>query len=127
MNLTHVCKKTDLCEGNMFYNQDPLCILLLFMYFSVFIVFKCSCMYRTIGLSTGDSHCCTYLVTLQLKIGGPVDISVAVATPAGLITPIVRGADTRGLEDIAATVRDLATRAKENKLKLDEFQGGTFT
>lgn len=63
----------------------------------------------------------------QLKSGGPVDISVAVATPAGLITPIVRGADTRGLEDIAATVRDLATRAKENKLKLDEFQGGTFT
>lgn len=64
---------------------------------------------------------------LQLKVGGPVDISVAVATPAGLITPIVRGADSRGLEDIAATVRDLATRAKENKLKLDEFQGGTFT
>ncbi|XP_045137032.1 pyruvate dehydrogenase protein X component, mitochondrial-like isoform X2 [Portunus trituberculatus] len=63
----------------------------------------------------------------QLKTGGPVDVSIAVATPAGLITPIVRGADTRGLEDIAATVRDLATRAKANKLKLDEFQGGTFT
>lgn len=63
----------------------------------------------------------------QLKVGGAVDISVAVATPAGLITPIVRGADSRGLEDIAAAVRDLATRAKENKLKLDEFQGGTFT
>ncbi|KAK8386383.1 hypothetical protein O3P69_010806 [Scylla paramamosain] len=63
----------------------------------------------------------------QLKTGGPVDVSVAVATPAGLITPIVRGADSRGLEDIAATVRDLATRAKANKLKLDEFQGGTFT
>uniref|UniRef100_A0A0P4WD29 Dihydrolipoamide acetyltransferase component of pyruvate dehydrogenase complex n=1 Tax=Scylla olivacea TaxID=85551 RepID=A0A0P4WD29_SCYOL len=63
----------------------------------------------------------------QLKTGGPVDVSVAVATPSGLITPIVRGADSRGLEDIAATVRDLATRAKDNKLKLDEFQGGTFT
>lgn len=56
-----------------------------------------------------------------------VDISVAVATPAGLITPIVHGADTLGVEDIATKVRDLAGRARENKLKLDEFQGGTFT
>lgn len=54
-------------------------------------------------------------------------MSIAVATPTGLITPIVRGADSIGIEEIASQVRDLATRARENKLKLDEFQGGTFT
>jgi pyruvate dehydrogenase E2 component (dihydrolipoamide acetyltransferase) len=56
-----------------------------------------------------------------------VDISVAVATPTGLITPIVFGADRRGVRDINNAVKDLATRAKEGKLKPEEFQGGTFT
>lgn len=55
------------------------------------------------------------------------DISVAVATDFGLITPIVKRADKLGLEEISKTVQDLATRARQNKLKLDEFQGGTFT
>ncbi|KAK3855898.1 hypothetical protein Pcinc_037726 [Petrolisthes cinctipes] len=63
----------------------------------------------------------------QLTLANEVDVSIAVATPAGLITPIVRGADTIGVEEIAKRVRDLAARARENKLKLDEFQGGTFT
>ncbi|MCL4136421.1 UNVERIFIED_CONTAM: hypothetical protein GTU68_026945 [Idotea baltica] len=56
-----------------------------------------------------------------------VDISVAVATDAGLITPIVKGADGLGLSDITDVVRDLAARARIGKLRLDEFQGGTFT
>jgi len=56
-----------------------------------------------------------------------IDISVAVATPSGLITPIVTDADKRGLVDITNTVKDLATRAKDNKLKPEEFQGGSFT
>eukprot|EP00808_Paulinella_micropora_P021081 g55866.t1 len=56
-----------------------------------------------------------------------VDISVAVSTPTGLITPIVRDADLKGLVDISADVRDLATRARENKLQPAEYQGGTFT
>jgi pyruvate dehydrogenase E2 component (dihydrolipoamide acetyltransferase) len=58
---------------------------------------------------------------------GPVDISVAVATPNGLITPIVTGADRRGCSDINATVKDLATRARENKLMPEEYQGGSFS
>jgi pyruvate dehydrogenase E2 component (dihydrolipoamide acetyltransferase) len=58
---------------------------------------------------------------------GIVDISVAVATPSGLITPIVTGADKRGLTDINATVRDLATRARDGKLKPEEYQGGSFS
>ena len=55
------------------------------------------------------------------------DISVAVALDDGLITPIVRGADLKGLAQIAAETRDLAQRARAGKLKLEEFQGGTFT
>ncbi|QQS12664.1 MAG: pyruvate dehydrogenase complex dihydrolipoamide acetyltransferase [Rhodospirillales bacterium] len=58
---------------------------------------------------------------------GSVDISVAVATDRGLVTPIVRDADRKGLGRIAADMKDLAGRAREGKLKLDEFQGGGFT
>lgn len=55
------------------------------------------------------------------------DVAVAVAVPDGLITPIVRRADTLGLGALSGTLRDLATRAKAGKLGVDEFQGGTFT
>ncbi|KAL7629832.1 pyruvate dehydrogenase complex dihydrolipoamide acetyltransferase component (E2) [Parahypoxylon ruwenzoriense] len=56
-----------------------------------------------------------------------VDVSVAVATPNGLITPIVTGVEARGLESISAKVKELAKRARENKLKPEEFQGGTIS
>ncbi|KAF4520780.1 hypothetical protein B566_EDAN011432 [Ephemera danica] len=56
-----------------------------------------------------------------------IDISIAVATENGLITPIVKGAGGKGVHEISTTVRDLATRAKQGKLQLNEFQGGTFT
>jgi len=55
------------------------------------------------------------------------DISVAVATPNGLITPIIKGAEGRGLVDISTAMKDLATRARDGKLKPEEFQGGTFS
>jgi pyruvate dehydrogenase E2 component (dihydrolipoamide acetyltransferase) len=55
------------------------------------------------------------------------DISVAVATPNGLITPIVKAAHTKGLRQISEEVKDLAGRAREGKLKPVEFQGGTFS
>ncbi|KAJ1797786.1 pyruvate dehydrogenase complex dihydrolipoamide acetyltransferase component (E2) [Coemansia sp. RSA 2399] len=55
------------------------------------------------------------------------DIAVAAATPAGLITPIVRACDAKGLKTISADVRELVTRARANKLKPEEFQGGSFT
>ncbi len=56
-----------------------------------------------------------------------VDISVAVAIPGGLITPIIKDADKKGLVDISNTMKDLAARAKDGKLKPEEFQGGTFS
>jgi pyruvate dehydrogenase E2 component (dihydrolipoamide acetyltransferase) len=55
------------------------------------------------------------------------DISVAVATPNGLITPIVKQAEAKGLTQIASEMKDLAARARDGKLKPDEFQGGTFS
>ncbi len=55
------------------------------------------------------------------------DISVAVATPTGLITPIVKGADVKSMEQISNEMKDLAARARENKLKPTEYQGGTFS
>jgi len=56
-----------------------------------------------------------------------IDVSVAVATDAGLITPIIKDAANKPIQQISADVKELAGRARENKLKLDEFQGGTFT
>jgi len=56
-----------------------------------------------------------------------VDISVAVAIDGGLITPIIRDADKKGLVEISNTMKDLAARAKSGKLKPEEFQGGTFS
>jgi pyruvate dehydrogenase E2 component (dihydrolipoamide acetyltransferase) len=56
-----------------------------------------------------------------------VDISVAVAIPDGLITPIVRRADQKGLSTISREMKDLAGRARTGKLKPEEFQGGGFS
>ncbi len=55
------------------------------------------------------------------------DISVAVSTPTGLITPIVKAAQNKGLKDISTEMKDLAGRARENKLKPEELQGGPFS
>lgn len=56
-----------------------------------------------------------------------VDISVAVSMPDGLITPIVRKADQKGLATISNEMKDLGARAKSGKLKPEEFQGGSFS
>lgn len=56
-----------------------------------------------------------------------VDVSVAVATPVGLMTPIVRNADSIGLTSISSQVKELGKRARDGKLKPEEYQGGTFT
>ncbi|CAM9958638.1 unnamed protein product [Phaeothamnion confervicola] len=62
-----------------------------------------------------------------VEMSKAIDISVAVATPSGLITPIVPAVDRMGLSTISAKVRDLASRARDNKLKPEEFMGGSFT
>ncbi|KAM3965717.1 dihydrolipoamide S-acetyltransferase muc isoform 2-T2 [Aphomia sociella] len=56
-----------------------------------------------------------------------VDVSVAVATPSGLITPILFNADSRGIIDLSKTMKELAQKAKDGKLQPQEYQGGTVT
>ena len=55
------------------------------------------------------------------------DVAVAVAIDSGLITPIVRAAENKGLSTISSEMKDLAGRARERKLKPQEYQGGTFS
>jgi pyruvate dehydrogenase E2 component (dihydrolipoamide acetyltransferase) len=58
---------------------------------------------------------------------GDIHVGVAVATADGLITPVIRNADQKSVSDIAAEVRALAEKAKNRKLKPEEYQGSTFT
>lgn len=55
------------------------------------------------------------------------DVSVAVATESGLITPIIKKAETKGLREISNEMKELAAKARDGKLKPEEFQGGTFS
>jgi pyruvate dehydrogenase E2 component (dihydrolipoamide acetyltransferase) len=56
-----------------------------------------------------------------------IDLAIAVATEAGLVAPVVRDADRKGLTELAAEVRDLVARARLGRLRPEELQGGTFT
>jgi pyruvate dehydrogenase E2 component (dihydrolipoamide acetyltransferase) len=58
---------------------------------------------------------------------GSVNLSVAIAVEDGLVTPVIRDAQTLSLEKISAAVKDLATRARDKKLKPEEYAGGTIT
>ena len=55
------------------------------------------------------------------------DISVAVSTPRGLVTPVLRDADQMGFAEIEKTLADMAARARDGKISMDELTGGTFT
>eukprot|EP00949_MAST-11_sp_MAST-11-sp1_P001500 g1500.t1 len=63
----------------------------------------------------------------QVRENASVDISVAVATDGGLITPIVFACDSRGLKSINQNVAELAQKARSGKLQPEEYQGGSFT
>lgn len=56
-----------------------------------------------------------------------VDISVAVALPTGLMTPVLRGADRMSISELSQGIRDLAERAREGRLKQHEIEGGSFS
>lgn len=55
------------------------------------------------------------------------DISVAVSSPKGLVVPVIRNAETLSLAEIEQTIKDLAVKARNGKLSIDEMTGGTFT
>ncbi|WP_433192910.1 dihydrolipoamide acetyltransferase family protein [Nocardia sp. CA-107356] len=56
-----------------------------------------------------------------------IHLGIAVATPAGLLVPVIRDADRKSVSEIAADSRDKAVRARDRKLRADEMSGGTFT
>ncbi|MGI8437484.1 MAG: pyruvate dehydrogenase complex dihydrolipoamide acetyltransferase [Chthoniobacterales bacterium] len=56
-----------------------------------------------------------------------VDLAIAVAIEDGLVTPVVRAAQSKSLREVSAAVKDLASRARNKRMKPEEFQGGTFT
>ncbi len=58
---------------------------------------------------------------------GYYDVGVAVATPRGLVVPVIRDADRRSFAELERAIRDFAARAREGRLALEELQGGTFT
>jgi len=62
----------------------------------------------------------------SMSVPKSIDISVAVATPTGLITPIIPHTDKLGLSEISTQIKDLALRARDGKLSPEEYQGGTF-
>jgi pyruvate dehydrogenase E2 component (dihydrolipoamide acetyltransferase) len=72
----------------------------------------------TVNASWGEDRIVTH---------GEVNVGVAVSLPDGLITPVVRNADQKGVGSIASEIRDLAERARAKKLKPEEFSGSTFT
>jgi len=63
----------------------------------------------------------------QIYLYKAADVAVAVAIDGGLITPVIRAAESKGLVEISREMKDLAGRAREGKLKPEEFQGGTFS
>jgi 2-oxoglutarate dehydrogenase E2 component (dihydrolipoamide succinyltransferase) len=56
-----------------------------------------------------------------------VDISVAVATPTGLVVPVLRNCETKDFKDFELNLRDLSIAARDNKIKIEDMVGGTFT
>lgn len=74
-----------------------------------------------------EANCHFDAASKAVKPNAAIDISVAVATAAGLITPIVPKVDAKGLSGINEVFMELVGRARANKLKPEEFQGGSFT
>jgi pyruvate dehydrogenase E2 component (dihydrolipoamide acetyltransferase) len=62
-----------------------------------------------------------------IELHEKVDMAMAVALDAGLITPVIRDIGSKGLATISRESKDLASRARDGKLKPEEYQGGTFT
>jgi pyruvate dehydrogenase E2 component (dihydrolipoamide acetyltransferase) len=63
----------------------------------------------------------------HIRYWNEVHVSMAVAIEEGLITPVIRHTDAKSLREIAAEARDLAARARERRLKPEEYTGGTFS
>src|SRR5262245_30045591 len=68
-----------------------------------------------------------YIIGDEIEYHDFADVSIAVGTDKGLVVPVVRNAELMSFADIELTIRDLATRARDGKLTIEEMTGGTFT
>ena len=68
-----------------------------------------------------------YIIDDEIEYHDYCDVAIAVGTPRGLVVPVVRNAESMSYAQIEAAVRDLAVRARDGKLSLEEMTGGTFT
>jgi pyruvate dehydrogenase E2 component (dihydrolipoamide acetyltransferase) len=68
-----------------------------------------------------------YWTPEALKFNSTIDVAFAAATPAGLVTPVVRDANKKSIAEIGKVTKDLAGRARDNKLMPEEFQGGSLS
>ncbi|MEE8247073.1 MAG: dihydrolipoyllysine-residue succinyltransferase, partial [Alphaproteobacteria bacterium] len=68
-----------------------------------------------------------YIAGDEVEFHDYVDVSIAVGTEKGLVVPVVRNAETMSFADIERAISDLAARAREGRLSLDDMTGGTFT
>ena len=99
---------------------------ILFICFGVVAISVNDMLIKALGVALEASPKCnvTYAGDKLIKYAR-ADVSVAVSTPSGLITPIIRDAAKKSLSAISTEMKELAGRAKENKLKPEEYQGGT--
>jgi pyruvate dehydrogenase E2 component (dihydrolipoamide acetyltransferase) len=67
------------------------------------------------------------LIDQGIELCKGVNLGIAVALDNGLVVPNIKSAETLGLLEMAMKIRELAQKARENKLTMDEIQGGTFT
>ena len=63
----------------------------------------------------------------ELILPGYADIGIAVSAPRGLVVPVLRNAERMSFAEIELTIKELAQKARENRLSIDEMKGGTFT
>src|SRR4029450_3369676 len=68
-----------------------------------------------------------YIIGDEIEYHDFADVSIAVGTDKGLVVPVVRNAELMSFADIELTIRDLATRARDGKLTIEDMTGGTFT
>ncbi|MBL8999066.1 MAG: 2-oxo acid dehydrogenase subunit E2, partial [Gemmatimonadetes bacterium] len=83
---------------------------------------------RAVALTLVEHRACNaWWLDDKIRYWNEVHVSMAVAVPDGLITPVIRNADLKSLTEIGAESRELAGRARERKLKPEEYTGGTFS
>ncbi len=63
----------------------------------------------------------------EIKVFEDINIGVAIATPQGLVVPVVKNADKKSLSEISSEIKTLTQKAREGKLEKEDFSGGTFT